>query len=54
MLFIENRETDPALNMAFEEHLFFNKTEEIFPSYFLYKSISPLIVGLSRAFSKTL
>lgn len=45
MLFIENRETDPALNMAFEEHLFFNKTEEIF---MLWQNRPAIIIGKNQ------
>ena len=45
MLFIENRETDPALNMAFEEHLFFNKTEEIF---MLWQNSPAIIIGKNQ------
>ncbi len=45
MLYIESLSTDPEFNLALEEHLFFNKTDEIF---MLWQNESSIIVGKSQ------
>ena len=45
MLFIESFSTEPEFNLALEEHLFFNKSEEIF---MLWQNSSSIIVGKSQ------
>ncbi len=45
MLYIDNRETDPHRNLALEEYLFFQKTEEIF---MLWQNRSSIIIGKSQ------
>lgn len=45
MLFIDNPSLDPQLNLALEEHLFFQKTEEIF---MLWQNRSSIIVGKNQ------
>ena len=45
MLFIDAVETDPSLNLAMEEHLFFNKTEEIF---MLWQNRPSIIIGKNQ------
>ncbi len=45
MLFIESYETDPHYNLALEEYLFLNKTEEIF---MLWQNHSSIIIGKNQ------
>ncbi len=45
MLFIDNHETDPQLNLAMEEHLFFCKDEEIF---MLWQNTPSIIIGKNQ------
>lgn len=45
MHFIESLSTDPEFNLALEEHLFFNKSEEIF---LLWQNSSSIIIGKNQ------